>query len=203
MTKFIGDVHGKFNQYKKLIRENRDTIQVGDLGIGFRQWPHGEWKTNPPYDTMVEANARFIRGNHDNPSVCRNNTQWIKDGTVEGDCMFVGGAFSIDYQYRYSEFTWWEDEQLKEEEFMNISQVYREIKPRIMVTHDCPHEVIAHIPTSAKYSIPPSYTNQMLSFLWNEHRPEIWVFGHHHHPLDIELMGTRFICLDELEMKEI
>jgi len=64
---FIGDVHGKYQQYKKLIRSSPSTIQVGDMGIGFRRWPHGEFQTNPPYDLMVETNARFIRGNHDNP----------------------------------------------------------------------------------------------------------------------------------------
>lgn len=203
MTKFIGDVHGKFNQYKKLIRENRDTIQVGDLGIGFRRWPHGEFTQNPPYDEMVAANARFIRGNHDNPSICRNNTQWIKDGTVEGDCMFVGGAFSIDWQYRYNEFSWWEDEQCSEEQFMEFFKLYQETKPRVMVTHDCPHEVIKYIPSSAKFDIPPSYTGKMLTHFWQTHRPEIWVFGHHHHSLDINLLGTRFVCLDELEMKDL
>lgn len=200
--KLIGDVHGKYKAYKTLIRYCKDTIQVGDMGIGFRKWPHGEWITNPPYDSMVETNARFIRGNHDNPAVCRNNTQWIPDGHVEGDVMFIGGAYSIDYMYRYSEFSWWEDEQCSAEEFLKFFQTYQELKPRVMVTHDCPHEVIKYIPESAKYNSPASSTGAAFDNFWQAHQPELWVFGHHHSRLDKTMNGTRFVCLEELEMKE-
>lgn len=198
--KFIGDVHGKYGTYKKLIKENKDTIQVGDLGIGFRKWPHGEWTTNPPYDEMVKANARFIRGNHDNPAVCRNNTQWIEDGTVEGDCMFVGGAFSIDWQYRYPEFSWWHDEELFEDAMTEISGTFNEVKPRVMVTHDCPGIIVSLLPYNYK---PTSRTSRFLEALWAQHQPEVWVFGHHHNSFDSVVNGTRFVCLAELEMKEL
>ena len=36
MTIFIGDVHGKYNRYRDIIRDCENTIQVGDMGIGFR-----------------------------------------------------------------------------------------------------------------------------------------------------------------------
>src|SRR5215475_1197882 len=108
MTFFIGDVHGKFEPYKRLIKDRRDTIQVGDMGVGFQGWRNGElvYLTNPPYDRMVEGNHRFIRGNHDNPGVCRQQRQWIADGAVEGDMMFVGGAFSIDREWRTEGLDW-------------------------------------------------------------------------------------------------
>ena len=43
--RFIGDVHGKYGQYKKLIAEVDSSIQVGDMGVGFRRlggWRDGE-----------------------------------------------------------------------------------------------------------------------------------------------------------------
>src|SRR6266699_1688850 len=109
---FIGDVHGKYGAYKRLIRSAPDSIQVGDIGLGFRQWPHGGWRTNPPYDVMRGTGARFIRGNHDNPEVCRDHTQWIQDGLVQDDMMFIGGAKSTDRPYRHPDFDWWADEEL-------------------------------------------------------------------------------------------
>src|SRR5712671_5809644 len=105
MTIFIGDVHGKFDRYKAIIREHPNTIQVGDMGVGFRRWPHGEYQSNPPYDEMVKANAYFIRGNHDNPAVCKRHTQYIPDSMVQNDTMFIGGGYSIDWQYRIEDFS--------------------------------------------------------------------------------------------------
>ena len=64
------------------------------MGVGFRKFP-------PHLRTlMVEGGHRFIRGNHDNPDACRREGQWIKDGTVEDDVMFVGGALSVDRRWR-------------------------------------------------------------------------------------------------------
>src|SRR5690348_14652539 len=108
--KFIGDVHGLYERYDRIIKEHANTIQVGDMGIGFRRWPHGEWQANPPFDVMVAQNALFIRGNHDNPGVCRNHKQWIADGyvrtTEKGNVvMFIGGAHSIDAKLRIEGFS--------------------------------------------------------------------------------------------------
>lgn len=199
--KLIGDVHSKYGPYKKLIKDNPGTIQVGDLGLGFRKWPHGEFSTNPPYDEMVKADARFIRGNHDNPFVCRNNTQCIKDGTVIDDVMFIGGAYSIDWMYRVEDFNWWKDEELSQQELELLIEVYQTSKPKMMVTHDCPtsiyHEM--HSRVFDQRGRTPGAFEAML----NKHPPEVWVFGHHHVSFDKVVDGTRFVCLAELEMKEI
>ena len=36
MTIMIGDVHGKYDRYKSIIKQHKDTIAIGDMGIGFR-----------------------------------------------------------------------------------------------------------------------------------------------------------------------
>jgi len=138
MTVFIGDVHGKYSRYKEIIKGEKNTIQVGDMGVGFLRYPHGDPAPNPPYDGMVESGARFIRGNHDSPAVCKKHTQWIKDGMVENNTMFIGGGFSIDYMYRVKDFSWWADEQLSVPELDALLGVYLAATPEIMVTHDCP-----------------------------------------------------------------
>jgi Calcineurin-like phosphoesterase len=201
MPIFIGDVHGKYPQYKRIIREHQNTIQVGDMGVGFFKWPHGEPYANPPFDEMLHSGARFIRGNHDNPAVCRKHQMWIPDGTVEDDMMFIGGAFSIDKAYRIEDFNWWPDEELSYKEFENLVDVYNVAKPACMVTHDCP--VVAVNAIHSHHRFDNSRTQQCLQILWEMHKPKVWVFGHHHQSFDKVIDGTRFVCLDELEVKEI
>jgi len=202
MTIYIGDVHGKYSQYKAIIRTHPNTIQVGDMGIGFRKYPHGNYQTNPPYDEMVKTGARFIRGNHDSPEACRRHTQWICDGYVENDTMFIGGGYSIDWQYRIEGFSWWKDEQLNQDQMNTLIDVYLAAKPRVMVTHECPTTAALAIPHSHHWN-DRSRTEQFLQSLWELHKPELWVHGHHHVSVDHVIEGTRFVCLAELEVKEL
>lgn len=206
-VRFVGDVHGKYRQYKRLLEPGKESIQVGDMGVGFFKWPHGDACVNPPYDAMTAGKHRFIRGNHDNPNVCRNHTQWIPDGTVEGDMMFVGGADSIDKAMRIEGYSWWSDEELSFAALNAITDVYIATKPRIMVTHDAPQEVAEALYSSIKlpssHSLEPTRTRQALQSMWSAHSPEIWIFGHWHMSFDHVLRGTRFICLAELEHKDL
>jgi hypothetical protein len=201
MTTFIGDVHGKFDRYKNIIKSVPNTIQVGDMGVGFRRLggPYdGEFSTNPPYDRMVEGNHRFIRGNHDNPSVCKRHTQYIADGAVEGDMMFIGGAFSIDKAYRTENYNWWAEEELSYVELDELVTKYLDTKPRVMVTHECPDSIADLLCDGFKLDL-PSRTRSAFDSMWAGHKPEVWVFGHWHFSFDQVIMGTRFKCLNELE----
>jgi hypothetical protein len=213
--RLIGDVHGKYEQYKRIIADCRATIQVGDMGIGFRrtQGPRaGEIYGNPPHYAMVKGDHRFIRGNHDNPAECRKHSQWVPDGTLEGDVMFVGGAISIDRAYRIEDYSWWADEELSIAELNALVDVYIQAKPRVMVTHDCPREVSDILLSQFYIGGGPlqklqSRTCQALQAMWSAHSPELWVFGHYHHSFDHVLtggreQGTRFVCLNELEYRD-
>lgn len=205
--RLIGDVHGKFSQYKTIIRNGPPSIQVGDMGVGFRHWPHGESQANPPYDLMVANDARFIRGNHDNPAVCGRHTQCISDGSIECGIMFVGGGLSIDRAYRTEGYSWWPDEELSIQELNDIVDLYMEAKPRAMITHDCPEDVALELARLAygyngdKLNF-QSRTRQALQSMWSAHSPELWVFGHWHRSFDNVMNGTRFVCLAELEYRD-
>lgn len=206
--KFIGDVHGKYKQYHAIIRANPNTIQVGDMGVGFIRYGNyreGELHANPFRDLMLETGARFIRGNHDNPGWCKRHSQWIKDGHVETTqngtkIMFVGGAFSIDKAYRREGYDWWADEELSQAEMWDISLSYEKEKPDVMVTHDCPIVMVQEM--HSHHMFDNSKTQQFMQSLWNMHKPKLWIFGHHHHPFDMEIEGTRFVCLEELRVRE-
>lgn len=206
--RFIGDVHGKFRQYKKLLAQGGPTIQVGDLGLGFRRvggYRDGSFTTNPPHARMVAGGHRFIRGNHDNPSVCRQHSQCIQDGTIEDGVMFVGGAVSVDKEWRQPGYNWWEDEELSYRELSIVVDTYARNKPRVMVTHDCPEEIAsvmcAH--SGRKKLDWPSRTRDALQAMLCMHSPKLWVFGHWHFSFDATANGTRFVCLAELECRDL
>lgn len=218
--RFIGDVHGKYRQYLKIINECRDSIQVGDLGVGFRRLLHpsfisadgvqlyedrSQWHPNPPHYAMKRGNHRFIRGNHDNPSVCRQHSQWIRDGHIEGNMMLIGGAVSVDKEWRHEGYDWWADEELATEELYNLVDKYLIEKPDIMVTHDCPEDlaaVMCAVSQRRKIDI-PSRTRQAFQSMLSGWQPRIWIFGHWHYPFDQVIAGTRFICLGELQYIDI
>lgn len=205
MTLFIGDVHGKFGPYKSIIKNHINTIQVGDMGIGFRDPMLDKSFRNPPYNAMLKDGHRFIRGNHDNPNSCRFHSQWIKDGTIEGDVMFIGGATSIDREWRIKDYTWWEDEELSIQELGLMADIFRSQRPRVMVTHECPQSIADTMLAEfnmAKFN-DASATRQAFQVMLEAHQPDIWIFGHWHVSFDKMINGTRFVCLNELETKEI
>ncbi|MCL2430304.1 MAG: metallophosphoesterase [Alphaproteobacteria bacterium] len=203
---FIGDVHGKYQRYKRVIEGRRDTVQLGDMGVGFFKLRRGEIVPdhNPPHERMVEGNHRFIRGNHDNLDVCTRQRQWIRDGTVEGDVVFVGGAYSIDQGVRTQGLDWWPDEELSIVELDRLIDVYGAARPRIMVTHDCPQFLEATMLEAVGSTISiPTRTRQAFDAMFEHHQPQHWVFGHWHRTLRTQWGGCTFTCLDELDGLEI
>lgn len=207
MIRFIGDVHGKFERYKKIISGCERSIQVGDLGIGFISPYTNQMLSNPPYDKMVKNNAYFLPGNHDNPYVSKQHSQFIKSGHIEitknnNKIMYIGGAHSIDKAYRREGYDWWPDEELSHSELYDMVDIYSREKPDIMVTHDCPFVFFNRI--HGKYArYIPNRTGQALSAMLSMYAPKMWIFGHHHISLDETIVHssgeTRAICLAELE----
>jgi hypothetical protein len=215
IIRFIGDVHGKYRHYGRILDTSPyRTIQVGDMGVGFRRWPHGEYEANPPYDKMLAGEHRFIRGNHDNPDVCRRHSQYIMDGTMmTNGIMFVGGALSIDKAYRYEDYSWWADEELSPPELKHMSVQFEAFRPQIMVTHECPESIAAmivgNIPdlrNGGSMKMDPRFasrTRQWFEIMFHDHKPKLWIFGHWHVPFDYIHEGTRFICLPELATVDV
>lgn len=210
-TRFIGDVHGKYGPYKKIIAQRAGTIQVGDMGVGFRRiggYRDGEWAQNPPHYAMLAGNHRFIRGNHDNPERCRAHSQFIPDGTVDKGVMFVGGGVSVDRAMRIEGYSWWKDEELSQKEADQMMTVFEYEKPRVMVTHDCPESValeLARLSMRVNKLDPQhsSINRQLFEAMWQKSPPQLWIFGHWHYSFDQVVNGTRFICLAELEYRDL
>ena len=206
--RFIGDVHGEFQQYERLIAEVDQSVQIGDMGIGFRQ-SNADGVVEcpiPPYETMKrEGNHRFIRGNQDDPGEVIGHELCIADGHIEGDTFYCGGALSANRANRTEGLNWWPGEELSANELLVVRAKYLDNKPKLMVTHDCPHSVAETILRHHQLdkTVAPSRSRHSFQEMWELYKPDIWVFGHWHLSMDKIIAGTRFICLDKLEVIDL
>lgn len=188
----VSDIHGQTHWLDKArqICPESSLVQIGDFGMGFngRDWERDADQWN------VVNDARFIRGNHDDPAVCKSSMSWIKDGHYENDVMFIGGAWSIDSAYRTPGYTWWPDEELSDQEFEVIHNKYCETKPKFMVTHDAPHSLSQRMFWDHGH-IKRTRTSYWLDAMFFNHKPVAWIFGHWHLSRNEYYQGTEFRCL--------
>lgn len=206
MIRFIGDVHGRYNSYLKILEESPyPTIQVGDFGVGFGPTPFDVWDIN------IDPNQhKFIRGNHDNPKLCKDYPAYIPDGSYSHDdrILYVGGAGSIDRMYRTPGLNWWVDEQLSMAELDSIVDGAWNKLPEIIISHECPDFIADAICNARGYQkyADDNRTRMMLSDLYTNdeiRKPKLHIFGHWHVNCDFKIHGTRFICLNELSYIDI
>lgn len=198
---FIGDIHGKWWAYKKIIEALKGpSIQVGDFGFGFNELD----RVVPPYWDMRH---RFIRGNHDCPEKCQKHLNYLGDyGVTDDGIFFVGGAYSIDRTWRIEGVSWWWNEEIQYHHYDTIIHTLEQVKPDIMVTHDCPKDIARRLPgmhANGKIDMPNRTCDVLMPALLEAHRPKLWVFGHYHESFDEVIDGTRFVCLKELEVREL
>ncbi len=198
----IGDVHGRLQELDALCANSKHAggasaghrvVQVGDLGLGFRGIEESELPTH----------MQFLRGNHDNPSLAHALPGYLGDFGYwpEADAFFLSGAWSIDRPWRTEGVDWWREEQLSLAQLQDAYDLYLEVKPRLVISHDCPPAVFEAMPDSSKLSKRTilTRTTQAMALMLEEHTPELWVFGHHHQAWQGKVSGTHFRCLDILE----
>lgn len=214
-TRIVGDIHGKVMDYKfyslgigrtrsgKELAVDR-SIQLGDFGMGFNKT--ATWNDNMRQWFEANPGHKFIRGNHDDPSVCKTMPGYIADGRVEGHSMFIGGAWSIDHAWRTAGLNWWEDEECSIEQFNQLIDTYTIVRPRVMFTHDCPTEAAIELFQKRGLllggygaKLENTRTASALQAMYEIHQPDFWFFGHWHHTTSMKLGNTRFHCLGELD----
>lgn len=186
----IGDVHGKINEYWKILQKwdkRHCSIQVGDFGFSKQH----DWHLKNIDHSQHQINF----GNHDDYTYLYEPHSLSNWSISSNGIMTVRGAFSVDKAYRTENVDWWANEELNYEEMQRAIDFYIFNKPKIMITHDCPHEARQNLFGINEKSI----TTNGLQAMFENHQPELWVFGHHHKSKNEVINGTRFICLAELE----
>jgi hypothetical protein len=189
--RIIGDIHGDFGAYHEIIHDVDKSIQVGDFGMGFGPIPaEVELK-------MDSGNHKFIRGNHDDPAMCRQSRFCIPDGTMHEGFFCIGGALSIDREYRTEGVNWWRDEELSYAEWNIVYDTYARLKPEYVITHDLPESVTnvyCALRGIGKFN-DPSITQRALDQMLALHKPKVWLCGHWHTTLDFMWDGVRYIVI--------
>jgi len=204
VNRFIGDIHGDFHYYKQVLLSGvESSVQVGDYGLGFNKSVDAEmlkWADE-------NRQHKFIRGNHDNKTVCQTFPNYIPDGYFDhqNKILYIGGAWSIDYWARKEGINYWADEECSTQTLSQIILNAVDFKPRIIVSHDAPDS----IPTELQLHNPAfggpvrTRTGAYLEFLFSRWKPELWIFGHWHKSSRKEIGGTKFICLGINEFVDI
>jgi len=198
---FISDTHAEWWHLRKLINKaNRKfqpelIIQLGDIGMGFHK--------NDSDRRFVE-NFRFIRGNHDDPAVCRAHPAYLGDyGYLEKEKIFyLSGAESVDQRERIMGIDWWQDEQLSMPELQAAIDMCVEVQPEIIISHDAPISLYQNLTKGTIYSNGEgsNRTATALQTLFEQWQPKWWIFGHHHRLFRKEINGTKFICVPVAQM---
>lgn len=191
----IGDVHGLVDRYWKLLhRIEGPTVQLGDFG--FRQ--QHLWHLAHVDHVM----HRVLFGNHDYYPMLHNQHS-LGNWLLEEGILYVRGARSVDRYQRTEGVDWWAAEELDHlqctdlVDFVELSK--RGSGIRAVVSHDCPQSVTESVFGFSQ----KSRTGQVLQRVLEIAAPRLWVFGHHHESVDVQLDGTRFRGLAELEPFEL
>lgn len=186
----IGDVHGKIDNYWKILQKNKNvnSIQVGDFGFKKQH----EWFLKNIDYTQHKINF----GNHDDYTYLYKphslgNFSFSKETCI----MTIRGPYSVDKSYRTENIDWWANEELNYKEMQSAIDHYQYNKPKIVISHDCPFEIRKKLFDITEKSITTNGLQQMFEM----HQPELWIFGHHHKSKNRIINGTHFICLEELE----
>ena len=187
----IGDVHGKIEEFSKLVSPEKEFVQIGDFG--FRK--EHQWFREQNF-----RKGRILFGNHDYyPWLWKEHSLGNWHWNEKKNTLFIRGAYSIDQHARIQGVDWFAEEQLSRNVWEGLLDVIEVLQPEIIVSHDCPTE----IQRSVFGIFDKSFTAQGLQALWEIFPPKVWIFGHHHKSIHETINGTHFVCLNELEAKEI
>lgn len=192
MIRIIADVHGCNDQYLEITKNCDYSIQLGDMGFSYDH-----------LDQLNPENHKMFAGNHEHFEKLKHNPpkHYLgRFGSYElGGIKFfwIGGAYSVDKKYRIEGRDWFPDEELSFAEQKACHEMYMDIKPDLVLSHDCP-ESVKHYFITNDWKLEPSTTNLMLQVFFHIHKPKLWCHGHHHVNYRVEYEGTQFICLNEL-----
>lgn len=236
---FLGDIHGGISNLKFEIKQKKLTkchiIQVGDFGAGFTS-NHNQNKIFDDLNKFLKEKKitmLVIRGNHDDPFYFKgrhmfSNLMLLPDYTTMNlngkNYLFVGGAISIDRNYRLQQDmyslkkTYWTDEgfNLDEHKLKTIPLPTIDV----LVTHSTTLEMKQEMDLfrllkpeivdmfRMKYSddslledleIENREISKLLKMLPNV---KYNFFGHYHNKYESEIHGCKYTLLNIFEFKE-
>lgn len=214
----IGDIHGNWSPVNILLNKKHEEVecilQCGDFGY----WPkfHGRTYITPLGYRRTEDNyglknhnipVYFCDGNHEDHASLRKwndkiwmdkNVHYMKRGSILtlGDgrvVLFIGGARSIDKEYRLAGHDWFPEESITEGELYGLP----DIDVDIVISHTAPesfpitYERVGIDTTGFKDS-----NRDKLEYVLNLYKPKLWFCGHFHKYQSGVTKGCRWTALD-------
>jgi predicted phosphodiesterase len=218
MTKvlILGDSHGSPQFISNIHAEARElgvtkVVQLGDFGYNFDSnvlASIGAWLDRDP-----EHEWFWLDGNHD-------EHDYIEGAILKGEfpgypvphfharmyychrgsttvigskwCLVLGGAYSIDKQYRTQHVSWWPQEMIRQGDVHRALENAEGRKIDVMFTHDAPNSPdLLDWLKSAGYKIDPfsSENRAALSYVVDMVRPTDLYHGHFHHRYEAPYYG--------------
>jgi len=223
--RLVGDIHGRYETYFKLIESIPYSLQLGDMGFNYA----------PLVESVDPERHKFVPGNHDgyHKELVSDLTEaefvgnrfytdsydprnivlqiyrfthlpphfvghWGTWNVPETDkkIFFARGASSIDRRYRTFGVDWFHEEQLAYTEWQQCFKDYEKAKPEFVVSHDAPFFLLPELVNPAWGCMEQSITTAGLAELWNRHQPRMWVFAHYHRSWRRKYGNTFFVCLN-------
>ena len=198
MFRIIGDVHGYYQEYLNLIADVEFSLQLGDLDFDYSF-----------LDGVDSTKHKIILGNHDNYDLADKYPHFLGDYgywlSPIGESFFVRGERSIDYKYRTVGKDFWNNEELNYREMNECLETWTSQPTDIVFSHGCPGSLIDVLFGQKTWDgelLKPSNTALLLNEMLKVHRPKLWMFGHHHRNVEVNIDGTTFICLAELAYRD-
>jgi predicted phosphodiesterase len=201
----IGDIHGRIDEYLKLLASLPTcsrSIALGDMYLGR---PGVHLPELLPED-------KFLRGNHDDPALCRAHPNYLGDyGYLpDDDLFFVSGAQTASWRVLGNSKYWYADEELSDSDLNEAIALYKETRPKFVISHTAPSEAAREILRDLngsyflnKHGDVESRTSRALQEMFEAHQPSAWYFGHFHLNREFLIGETKFRCLAEIAVCEL
>jgi Calcineurin-like phosphoesterase len=201
----IGDIHGHISEYLKLLASlppGSRSIALGDLYLGR---PGVVFPEMPP-------EHKFLRGNHDDPVLCRAHPNYLGDyGYVPDDGLFfVSGAQTASWRVLGNSKYWYKDEEMSDSALNDAIAIYKDTRPKVVISHTAPSEAAREIlkDLNGSYYLSKqidleSRTSRALQEMFQAHQPSAWYFGHFHLNREFLIGETKFRCLTEMAAFEV
>lgn len=220
-----GDWHGGYESRERVLPEawpegaslckDDYLIIAGDCGL---YWTNSDpelrersWLDRRPWTTL------FVDGNHENHELLHTlpvedwhggktsllpgtGIRWLRRGQVFDLCgvsvFTLGGAWSIDAQFRVPGEDWWPEELPSTDELQDAVSVLDAHGWRVdhIITHDCPRKLTAAMTVGSVFGN-LHHEDRLTCFLDEvDDRASFshWWFGHHHRDIDLD---ERHSCL--------
>ena len=208
-THILGDTHGESGLVNKYINKHNPDVLIltGDCAFYWNDRKYSDSAkvtaafSTDALDRLKPQNTKifWLRGNHDevnyldshfgrnaeDPVEIKHNVFYCPIGSllnINGkECLFVGGAASIDADSRIQDIDWWQDEIVTGDDFKYISDTVDKVD--VVFSHTVPEEFAVLEPRLSMGNYLVKFNDPSRVFLSNimhKYTPEYWFAGHWH-----------------------